>query len=129
LLGDAFIQTGNTGEADSVLDQALTAAQTSGDRCHDAKLHRLKGELAEREGAPPEALEQHFSRALDITKEQGSKAWELRATISLARVQARHGHRTDAGEMLDNLYSSFTEGFCTPDLREAKTLLAELQSV
>jgi class 3 adenylate cyclase/tetratricopeptide (TPR) repeat protein/ribosomal protein L40E len=128
LLGDAFIQTGNTGEADSMLDEALTAAQTSGDRCHEAELHRLKGELAQREGVQPEVLGQHFSRALDIAKEQGSKAWELKATISLARVQARHGRRTDAGEMLGNLYNSFIEGFCTPDLREAKTLLAELQS-
>jgi hypothetical protein len=35
-----------------VLDAALTAAQTSGDRCHEAELHRLKGELALREGSP-----------------------------------------------------------------------------
>jgi predicted ATPase len=128
LLGDAFTQTGNTGEADSLLDEALTAAQTSGDRCHEAELHRLKGELAEREGAQPEVLEQHFTRALDTAKKQSSKAWELRATMSLARLHARHGHRTDAGEMLGRLYNSFTEGFCTPDLREAKTLLAELQT-
>ena len=129
LLGDAFIQIGNTGEANSMLGEALTAAQRGGDRCHEAELHRLKGEVAQREGIQPEILEQHFSQAVDIAREQGSKAWELRATISLARMRARHGHRTDAGEMLGNLYNSFTEGFCTPDLREAKTLLAELQSV
>ena len=129
LLGDAFIQIGDTGEANSMLGEALTAAQRGGDRCHEAELHRLKGEVAQREGIQPEILEQRFSQAVDIAREQGSKAWELRATISLARMRARHGHRTDAGEMLGNLYNSFTEGFCTPDLREAKTLLAELQSV
>jgi class 3 adenylate cyclase/tetratricopeptide (TPR) repeat protein len=127
LLGDAFIQTGNSGEADSVLDAALTAAQTSGDRCHEAELHRLKGELALREGVQPELVEQHFIRALDTAKAQGSKAWELRSTLSLARLHARHDRRTDAGEMLDRLYNSFAEGFCSPDLREAKTLLAELR--
>jgi predicted ATPase len=127
LLGDAFIQTGNTSEADSVLDAALMAAQTSGDRCHEAELHRLKGELALREGVQPELVEQHFIRALDTAKAQGSKAWELRSTLSLARLHARHDRRTDAGEMLDRLYNSFAEGFCSPDLREAKTLLAELR--
>ena len=128
LLGDAFIKTGNTGEAYGVLDEALMAAKTSGDRCHEAELHRLKGELAEREGAQPQALEQHFIRALDTAKKQGSKGWELRATISIVRLHAPHGRRTEASETLGRLYRSFTEGFATPDLREANTLLAELRS-
>jgi len=128
LLGDAFIKTGNTGEAYGVLDEALTAAETSGDRCHEAELYRLKGALAEREGAQPMVSEQHFIRALDTAKKQGSKGWELRATISIARLHAPHGRRTEASETLGRLYRSFTEGFATPDLREANTLLAELRS-
>ena len=123
------METGDTGDADKVLDEALTAAQMSGDRCHEAELHRLKGELAEREGAQPEVLEQHFTQAIATAREQGSKAWELRATISLARLHERHGHRTDAHDMLGRIYKSFTEGSSTADLREAEILLAQLQSV
>jgi predicted ATPase len=72
-------------------------------------------------------VEQHFTRALDTAKAQGSKALELRATISLGRLRARLGRRTDTGEKLSRLCKSFTESFATPDLREAKTFLAELQ--
>jgi tetratricopeptide (TPR) repeat protein len=129
LLGEALMETGDTGDADKVLDEALTAAQMSGDRCHEAELHRLKGELAEREGAQPEVLEQHFTQAIATAREQGSKAWELRATISLARLHERHGHRTNARDMLGSVYKSFTEGSSTADLREAEILLAQLQSV
>jgi len=110
-----------------MLDEALMIAQRNGDRCHEAELRRLEGKLAEWEGAPLEVLEQHFIRAIDTAKRQGSKAWELRATISLSHLQVRHGRRTEVSENLGQLYGSFTEGFGTPDLREAKTLLAELQ--
>ena len=123
------METGDTGDAESVLDEAITAAQMSGDRCHEAELHRLKGELAEREGAQPEVLERHFTQAIDTAREQGSKALELRATISLARLHERHDHRTNARDMLGSVYKSFTEGSSTADLREAEILLAQLQSV
>jgi class 3 adenylate cyclase/tetratricopeptide (TPR) repeat protein len=128
LMGEAFLQTGNHGEADSALDQALSVVQTGGDRCHEAELHRLKGELARSQGAATGLVEQHFLRALQIAKAQGSKAWELRATISLSRLYGRH-RREAASEMLGRLHDSFTEGFATPDLRAAKTLHAELQAV
>jgi predicted ATPase len=74
-------------------------------------------------------LQQHFIQAIDIAREQGSKAWELRATISLARLHERHGHRTNARDMLGSICKSFTEGSSTTDLREAEILLAQLQSV
>lgn len=63
------------------------------------------------------------------TTEQQSKAWELRAATSLARL-IKHGIRPrDAKDALTSAYEFFTEGFSTPDLREARTLLEELQSV
>ena len=56
----------------------------------------------------------------------GAKAWELRATMSLARLLAQQGHRDAARTMLAEIYDWFTEGFDTRDLIEAKVLLAEL---
>jgi len=50
----------------------------------------------------------------------------LRAATSLARLWREQGRRGEARELLTPLYGSFTEGFDTPDLKEARTLLSEL---
>jgi predicted ATPase len=56
----------------------------------------------------------------------GARAWELRATMSLARLLALKGHRQDARTLLADIYNWFTEGFDTADLKDAKALLDEL---
>jgi predicted ATPase len=58
----------------------------------------------------------------------GAKAWELRATMSLARLLASHGRRDEALAALAEIYGWFTEGFDTVDLKEAKALLDQLQT-
>jgi predicted ATPase len=55
-----------------------------------------------------------------------ARAWELRATTSLARLLERQGHRDEARTMLAAIYDWFTEGFDTADLKDAKALLEEL---
>ncbi|MBV8333935.1 MAG: hypothetical protein JO358_00515 [Alphaproteobacteria bacterium] len=52
--------------------------------------------------------------------------WELRAAVSLARLRGEEGRRAEASDLLEPVYGWFTEGFDTPDLKEAKELLAEL---
>ena len=64
--------------------------------------------------------------ALAIAREQGTRSYELRAATSLARLWREQGHRMEARELLAPLYGSFTEGFDTADLKEAKALLDEL---
>jgi predicted ATPase len=56
----------------------------------------------------------------------GAKAWELRSTMSLARLLNQQGRRDEARKLLTESYNWFTEGFDTPDLRDAKTLLDKL---
>jgi len=56
----------------------------------------------------------------------GAKAYELRTTISLARLPASLGRRAEARAMLAEIYNWFTEGFETADLKEAEALLDEL---
>ena len=51
------------------------------------------------------------------------KAWELRATTSLARLL--QGKRDEARAMLVDIYGWFTEGFDTADLKDAKALREE----
>jgi predicted ATPase len=62
-----------------------------------------------------------------ITQKMQAKAWELRATMILSRLLAKQGRRDQARAMLAEIYGWFTEGFDTPDLKDAKALLDELR--
>jgi len=65
-------------------------------------------------------------RALDVARHQEAKSLELRAAMSLSRLRQRQGKRKEAHHLLAEIYTWFTEGFDTADLREAKALLEEL---
>ena len=128
LLGSALIDSGRPADADATLNKALSVAEESHDRCHEAELHRLKGELALTNGRSPEAAKTHFQRSIEIAKQQQSKAWELRATTSLARLYHKQKRHAEARDRLSVAHAKFTQGFETPDLRAAKSLLTELQN-
>jgi predicted ATPase len=61
-----------------------------------------------------------------IAQNQSAKSWELRAAISLARLWQSQGKRQEVYDLLAPVYSWFTEGFDTADLKDAKALLDEL---
>jgi predicted ATPase len=124
ILGDAYTRAGRFGDAHRVLDEALETAEKDDDRVQEAELNRLGGELLLRES--PEnagAAEACFTRAIDLARRQQSKAWELRATTSLARLWQRQHRREEARSALAAVYGSYTEGFATPDLVDARALL------
>jgi len=118
---------GEPGEGLGLLDTALATAHTTGERWFEAELHRLKGEclIARREGAGA-AAEACFEHAVATAQKQQARLWELRAAASLARLWADRGRRTEAQDLLAPVYGWFTEGFDTPDLKDAKALLDEL---
>ena len=74
-----------------------------------------------------ELAEADFREAIALARRMGAKAWELRATMSLARLLYQQGHRDAARTMLAEIYNWFTEGLDTVDLKEAKALLEELR--
>jgi class 3 adenylate cyclase/predicted ATPase len=67
-----------------------------------------------------------FERAIEVARKQNAKSFELRATMSLARLLAKQGRRDEARATLADIYGWFTEGFDTADLKDAKALLDEL---
>jgi predicted ATPase len=73
----------------------------------------------------PEA-EAAFRHAIEVAKRQNARSLELRAATSLARLWQGQGKNSDARGLLVPVYEWFTEGFDTPDLRDAKMLLDEL---
>ena len=70
--------------------------------------------------------EASYLRSLDIARSQEARLAELRAATSLARLWAGQGERQRAVDLLAPVHAWFTEGFDTPDLRDATSLLAEL---
>ena len=75
-----------------------------------------------------ELAEADFRDSIAMARTMGAKAWELRATMSLARLLRDTGRREEARTMLAEIYNWFTEGFDTADLKDAKDLLEELST-
>jgi adenylate cyclase len=67
-----------------------------------------------------------FRDAIETARRQHAKSLELRATTSLSRLLQRQSRRDEGRQMLAEIYNSFTEGFDTADLRDAKGLLDDL---
>jgi class 3 adenylate cyclase/predicted ATPase len=127
LLADVEGRAGLCDAASARVGEALREAQERGEWSYGAELHRLRGELALRQGRDASAAELAFRAALELARHQAARAWELRAAVSLARLWADQGERRKAHELLTLTYGWFTEGFGTPDLREARALLDELR--
>ena len=72
------------------------------------------------------AAEQHYHRALAVAERQSAKTLGLRAATSLAHLWRDQGKCTEAHDLLVLRYGSFTEGFDTPVLRDARALLDQL---
>ena len=125
LLARACEIAGQIDEAVTLLDDAMRIADKTGERWFAAELNRHKGQLLLRQGHT-DAAEEHYRKALSIAVEQDAKLWELRAATSLARLWRDQGRRTEARDLLAPIYGWFTEGFDTPDLKEARALLDEL---
>jgi class 3 adenylate cyclase/predicted ATPase len=125
LLAAACEIAGQIEEAIVLLDDALGIVGRTRERWFSAELHRHKGKLLLRQGHF-EAAEEAYRKALNIAREQEAKLWELRSTLSLARLRRDQGRRAEARDLLAPIYGWFTEGFDTPDLKEAISLLGEL---
>jgi predicted ATPase len=116
-----------TGDALNVVIRALDQLERTGDRWFEAELYRLRGELLSAMPAQDTgSAEGCFLKALDVSRMQHAKGWELRAATSLARLWQRQGKRRKAYALLAPVYSWFTEGFETADLKGAKALLEDL---
>jgi predicted ATPase len=127
LLAETCIKTGGLDDGLRAVTEALASAEEKENRHYEAETHRLKGELLLKQDDSNRAEAQDcFERAIAIARKQSAKSWELRSTMSLARLRARRGHREEARTMLADIYNWFTEGFDTADLKDAKALLDAL---
>jgi tetratricopeptide (TPR) repeat protein len=114
------------GEIDAALRTIESALTSNPDEiAYRPETLRLRGELHFKQGKKS-CAEADLLEAIALAKKIGAKLWELRATVSLVRLIARHDRPEKACAMLAEIYHWFAEGFDTPDLKEAKALLDEL---
>ncbi len=127
LTATALGKAGQFDKALRVIEESFSIIERTGQRHHEAEVHRLKGELllAHRTSNADDA-EKCFRTAIEIARKQHAKSWELRATTSLARLLTTQRQRDKARAILAEIYGWFTEGFDTADLKDAKALLGEL---
>jgi len=128
LLAEALGKTGRANEGLRLMEQALELVHRKGERYYHAELYRLKGELLLVQSGDVSAAADCFRQAIEVAQEQKAKSWELRAAMSLARLHVRHNEEKQALDLLAPVYDSFSEGFDTLDLREAKALLRALSN-
>jgi predicted ATPase len=127
-LAMAHAELGNFDDAWHCLAEAMSTIEATKERWYEAEVNRTAGEIAllshDLDAVKAEA---YFDRALAVARQQQAKSWELRASISLARLWRDQGKVHQARELLAPVYGWFTEGFDTRDLKEAKAFLEELQ--
>lgn len=126
LLAELYARAGMPSQGLTLLDEALAAVERSGERWCHADLVRFKGELLQQAAPGTAAPEACFRQACAIARQQGARAFELRAGLSLSRLLQRQGRVTEAYQALAGICTWFTTGLATPDVDEARTLLAEL---
>jgi tetratricopeptide (TPR) repeat protein len=122
-LAEAQHRAGAVDNALETVEQALylIAERTLG----RPEIFRIRGELRlARENF--QLAEADFRDSIEVARGMGARAWELRTTMSLARLLAHQGRRDEARSVLAEIYNWFTEGFDTADLKDAKALLDEL---
>lgn len=130
-MAEVLAKQGHPSLALAVLDQAIELVDRIGERFFEAELHRIKGEVilleSEKEtgdgGKSAERAEQSFRDALAITHRQNARTFQLRASMSQARLQMKKGQKAETREALREVYNSFGEGIESIDLAEARNLL------
>ena len=126
-LAKAHAELGKFVDAWRCIGEATRAVETTKETMFEAELYRIAGEIALKSPQPDVAkAEAYFERALTIARSQQAKSWELRTSMSMARLWRDQGKRQQAHDLLAPVYGWFTEGFDTLDLKEAKALLEQL---
>ncbi len=128
LIAQVHGQAGQVEEGLALVQEGLAEALATGERWWDSELYRLRSELLQARGSPGDEreIESCLWQALEIARSRQARSLELRAATSLARRWQRLERADDARRTLREVYDWFTEGFETPDLCAARSLLTEL---
>jgi class 3 adenylate cyclase/predicted ATPase len=127
VFAEALLNAGEPDHAQEVVQEALQCITTSRKCLFEAEAHRLSGLcLAIRGGDRIAEAETRLLQAIETAGRQDALSFKLRAATALARIWRDQSRRREARNLLSPVYDLFSEGFDTPDLREASALLDDL---
>jgi class 3 adenylate cyclase/tetratricopeptide (TPR) repeat protein len=125
-VAEAHAMLGQPAEALNSLNEAARIIETTDERVFEVEvLHRVPGDLLNAAGDRSGA-EQHYRQAIAVAERQSARLFQLRASVSLARLWRDQGKRKEGHDLLGPIYNWFAEGFDAPDLKDARALLDEL---
>jgi class 3 adenylate cyclase/predicted ATPase len=124
-LAEACAKAGRIAAGLDWIKLAAKHARTFHERLLAAEIHRVHGELLLERAATGDA-EACLRRSIEIARRQKAKSLELRTAMVLAQLWQHQGQRQAAYDLLAPIYGWFSEGFDSPDLRNARALLDDL---
>jgi serine/threonine protein kinase/tetratricopeptide (TPR) repeat protein len=127
VLADGYIKAGRLKEAQAALDESQERLEKTSNSVYAAEIFRLRGVIALALSNDESAASNFFQDAIKSSSEHNSKAWELRASLSLAKLLQKQGRISQAREALQSILSSFTEGKSLSDFQEAAELMPHLE--
>ncbi len=119
---ESYYYAGRIEEGLALLQESEAFIAVTGERIVQARLYELRGQLLQSQGQLSEA-EASFSHAITLARQRHAKGAELRVATLLSRLWLEQGKQDKIPDLLLPIYNSFTEGFDTPELQEAKALL------
>jgi predicted ATPase/DNA-binding winged helix-turn-helix (wHTH) protein len=127
-LAEALLDVERAADALTAIDEALAQSERTNERWGTAEMLRVRAEGLLRLGSAGASAmaEKLYAESLELARRQQALSWELRTAISFARLQRDQARMAEARDLLRPIVGQFTEGFGTPDLRAAKSLLGEL---
>jgi len=123
VLAEALGKVGRVDEALLLFEELYLTIEGTDQRFREAAVHRQKGALLLDQGISLDEAEKAFQKAIAVAVRQKAKSLELRAAVDLERLHQQQGREVEYRDRLSVLVEWFTEGFDTPDLRQAKALL------
>jgi tetratricopeptide (TPR) repeat protein len=128
-IGEQYFRIGEYESALSWIKKILDHVNKTGSHAYTAELFRIKGLTLQALGKSEAMVEKSLKNALVLSRSQSAKTFELRAAGDLARLWQKQGKTNEAYELLEGVFSWFTEGFDSVDLKEAREILNELKGV
>ena len=128
-LAEAEHRAGDPDRAIAILDEALATCDRLGIRTVEAELHRTRGEiLLERDPANPAPAEEAFQTATAVAKQQGTRSFQLRAALSLAKLYQLTARPAEAHAVLAPALESFSPTPEMPEIEEALEMIAAIEA-
>jgi predicted ATPase len=129
-LSEAEARAGDLERAIATLDEALATVERNGYRAFEAELRRARGEmLLRRDPSDFAVAEPALQAAVAVARRQGTRAFELRAAMSLARLYQSTGRLVEAHATLAPALEGFSATPEMPEIAEAQALLEHLAAI